>query len=45
MQRFYLVLCLKKKREVCGPYPAIMSEKDGVTLDVSVDHTLCVEDR
>lgn len=35
----------KRLREVRGTYPAVMSEEDGVTLDVSVDHTLCVEDR
>lgn len=45
MQQFYLVLCWKEQCAVCGTYPSIMSEEDGVTLDVSVDHTLCVEDR
>lgn len=35
----------KKQCDVCGTYPSIMSEEDGVALDVSVDHTLCVEDR
>lgn len=34
-----------KQCAVCGTYPSIMSEEDGVALDVSVDHTLCVEDR
>lgn len=29
----------------CGSYPAIMSKENGVTLYVSVNHTLCVEDR
>lgn len=29
--------------EQCGTYAAIVSEEDGVTLDVSVDHTLSVE--
>lgn len=34
---------LQKKRK--HTYTAIMSEKDGVTLNVSVDNTLFVEDR
>lgn len=29
----------------CATYPSVMSEKDGITLYVSVDDALCVEDR
>lgn len=29
----------------CSTYPSVMSEEDGVTLYVSMDHTLCVKDR
>lgn len=29
----------------CSTYPAVVGEEDGVALDVSVDHTLRVEDR
>lgn len=36
---------LAPRMEECGTYPAIMSEENGVTLYVSVNHTLCVEDR
>lgn len=39
------VLWRKKQCEVSGTYTAIMSKEDGVTLNVPVDHTLCVEDR
>lgn len=37
--------CLRQRDPDAGTYPAIMSEEDGITLDVPVDHTLCVEDR
>lgn len=35
----------KKQCELSGTYSAVMSKENGVTLNVSVDHTLRVEDR
>lgn len=43
MEMWLVDQVLQKKRK--HTYTAIMSEKDGVTLNVSVDNTLFVEDR
>ena len=42
MSRFRVQGC-SSERAVRGTYPAVVGEKDGVALDVSVDHSLGVQ--